>query len=76
MIRAVLACEGREGHFPCKQATPVGVVANGADARRIAKREGWTHKVYNGHVLDLCPACTLRLSLGKLPTIGIDGLAA
>lgn len=76
MIRAVLACEGQEGIFPCKQATPVGVVGTGAEARRIAAQSGWTTKIYNNHVLDLCPACTLRLSLGKLPQINIHGLAS
>lgn len=75
MIRAVLACDGQEGHFPCKQATPTGVVETGAQARRIAARDGWTTKVYAGKVLDLCPACTHRLMLGKI-SVGIDGLAA
>lgn len=75
MIRAVLACDGQEGHFPCKQATPTGVVQTGAQARSIAKRDGWTHKIYAGKVLDLCPACTQRLLLGKFH-VGIDGLAA
>lgn len=75
MIRAVLACDGREGHFPCKQATPTGVVETGAQARRIAGRDGWTHKVYAGKVLDLCPACTQRLAMGKLD-VSITGVAA
>jgi hypothetical protein len=75
VIRAVLACDGREGHFPCKQATPTGVVESGAEARKIAKRDGWTHKLYAGKVLDLCPACTLRLELGKFQ-VTTEGLAA
>jgi len=62
MIRAVLACDGHTTAGPCRQATPVGVVDTGAEARRIAARDGWTTRVqWAGHtVRDLCPACTRR----------------
>jgi hypothetical protein len=39
MIRAVIACGGREGIYPCRQATPVGVVDTGADAS--PRDDGW-----------------------------------
>jgi hypothetical protein len=60
MIRAVIACGGREGIYPCRQATPVGVVDTGAEARRIAARDGWTAVLTGDGVLDLCPACARR----------------
>lgn len=65
MIRAVIACGGNEGVYPCRQATPVGVVETGAEARRIAARDGWTSRVQMNAVLDLCPACTKRRLAGR-----------
>lgn len=65
MIRATLACDGREGMYPCRQAAPVGTPSSGADARRVgAAVHGWTHQVADGQVLDFCPACTRRRAEG------------
>lgn len=68
--RVTLACDGRIGGahgYDCRQATPVGTPADGAEARRVAaKVHGWTTRVHTGGALvastlqDLCPACTRR----------------
>lgn len=67
MIRVVLACDGQEGMFPCRQAAPVGVVETAAEARRVAgKVHGWSTDTFatasdpTYRVHDLCPACTKR----------------
>lgn len=69
-IRAVLSCNGKEGIFDCRQATPVGEVMTGAEARAIAKKiHGWSSvsQSINGgpyHVYDFCYACTKRRAEG------------
>jgi hypothetical protein len=65
-IRAVLSCNGKEGIYDCRQATPVGEVLTAAEARRIAKKiHGWSSQVMPGPeapflVHDFCQACTKR----------------
>lgn len=63
MIRVVIAC-GRDWipGDPCRQATPLGVVAGIADARERAARDGWTVDGDRADALavDVCPACTRR----------------
>jgi hypothetical protein len=66
--RVVLSCDGKEGVFDCRQAIPVGAVMTGVEARRIAKREGWSsalisrpkNGVTRARVEDFCPACTRK----------------
>lgn len=66
--RVVLSCDGMEGSFPCRQAIPVGPVMTGVEARRIAKRDGWSSLpisrdrdgITRLRVEDFCPACTKR----------------
>lgn len=65
-IRVVLSCNGKEGAFDCRQATPVGEVADAREARRVAaKVHGWSSYIAgtsytNYTVFDLCQACTRR----------------
>jgi hypothetical protein len=66
-IRAVLSCNGKEGMYDCRQATPVGEVLTAREARQIAKKiHGWSSVALNlsgvdsGDVLDFCQACTKR----------------
>ena len=66
-IRAVLSCNGREGVYPCRQATPVGEVLTAREARAVAKKiHGWSSDVFYSPnagqvvVLDYCQACTRR----------------
>jgi hypothetical protein len=59
--RVVLACDGMEGMFRCRQAIPVGEVLTGSEARYTAKLYGeWSSRSEAGKILDLCPACTKR----------------
>ena len=65
--RVVLACDGMEGFFECRQAIPVGKVMTGVDARRIAKRDGWSSRLEARpafgmayHAVDYCPSCTRK----------------
>lgn len=66
--RVVLSCDGMGGFYLCRQAIPVGAVMTGVEARRIAKREGWSSEliarprdgVTRHRVEDFCPACTKR----------------
>lgn len=59
--RVVLACDGFEGMFRCRQAIPVGEVLTGSQARHEAKvHGGWTTTLAAGVLLDLCPACARR----------------
>jgi len=66
--RVVLSCNGMEGHFECRQAIPVGAVVTGVEARRIAKREGWSSEliarprdgITRHRVEDFCPSCTRK----------------
>lgn len=66
-IRAVLSCNGMEGAYRCRQATPVGEVLTAREAREVAKKvHGWSHRVtaypptFEYVVEDLCQACTRR----------------
>lgn len=60
-IRAVLSCNGMEGVLPCRQATPVGEVLTGSEARYVARTtHGWSSAVEAGKILDFCQACTKR----------------
>jgi hypothetical protein len=65
-IRAVLSCNGKEGIYDCRQATPVGEVLTASEARRIAKTiHGWSSEIIAGPkapflVHDFCQACTKR----------------
>lgn len=60
-IRAVLSCNGMEGVLPCRQATPVGEVLNGNEARYVARTvHGWSAELVEGQVADFCQACTKR----------------
>lgn len=69
-IRAVLSCNGQEGIYDCRQATPVGEVLTARQAREIAKKiHGWSSEVisFSGGpylVYDFCHACTQRRSGG------------
>lgn len=64
--RVVLSCDGTEGVYPCRQAIPVGAITTGVEARRIAKRDGWSSAlltrprdgVTRSRVEDFCPRCT------------------
>lgn len=59
--RVVLSCDGVWNGFDCRQATPVGAVLTGIEARRIARRMfGWTHRWDGELVRDYCAACTTR----------------
>lgn len=58
--RVVLSCDGREGIYDCRQAIPVGAVLNGAHARHLAGRDGWSAQLTGTAVADFCPACTRR----------------
>jgi hypothetical protein len=69
-IRVVLSCNGREGAYDCRQATPVGEVPSANEARKVAANSGWTyHTVWSKdralNVLDFCPACTKRQELNR-----------
>jgi hypothetical protein len=69
-IRAVLSCNGKEGMYDCRQATPVGEVLTAREAREIAaKIHGWSSYVVDplnlrpattNVVLDFCQSCTKR----------------
>lgn len=65
-IRAVLSCNGQEGIYDCRQATPVGEVLTARQAREIAKKvHGWSSATisFSGGpylVYDFCQACTKR----------------
>jgi hypothetical protein len=64
-IRAVLSCNGKEGIFECRQATPVGEVMTARQAREVAhKIHGWSSEVISTGgpylVFDFCHACTKR----------------
>lgn len=65
-IRAVLSCDGKEGMYDCRQATPVGQVLTAREAREIAKKiHGWSSFAWTPvgktlMVLDFCQACTKR----------------
>ena len=57
--RVVLACDGKEGVFDCRQAIPIGKVLTGVEARRIAKRDGWSSAIDEFLLVhDFCPRCT------------------
>lgn len=63
-IRAVLSCNGMEGAYPCRQATPVGEVLTAAEARAVAKKyHGWSTRIVarapstEYKVEDLCQRC-------------------
>jgi len=59
--RAVISCDGQIGPYDCRQAVPVGIVTNGAQARYEAKVQfGWSSALVAGRILDLCEACTQR----------------
>lgn len=66
--RVVLSCDGKEGVFDCRQAIPVGAILTGVEARRIAKRDGWSSLpisrdrdgVTRLRVEDFCPSCTRK----------------
>jgi hypothetical protein len=65
-IRVVLSCNGKEGMYDCRQATPVGEVMSAREARAIAKKtHGWSSTLAafsrEDSVLDFCPACTKRM---------------
>lgn len=75
-IRAVLACNGREGIYDCRQATPVGEVLTARDAREIAKtihkwssevNVSWDSRSGRGSfvVRDYCQSCTRKRAEGK-----------
>lgn len=64
-IRAVLSCNGKEGMFDCRQATPVGEVLTAREAREVAKKiHHWSSEVISTggpyRVFDFCQACTKR----------------
>lgn len=67
-IRAVLSCNGKEGFYDCRQATPVGEVLTARQAREVAKKvHGWSSQALiipsrdnQVVVLDYCQACTKR----------------
>lgn len=70
-IRVTLSCDGKEGVFDCRQATPCGEVRTAREAREIAKKvHGWSSFVYAPvgteiMVLDFCQACTRRRAEGR-----------
>lgn len=71
-IRAVLSCNGNEGMYECRQATPVGEVLTAREARAVAaKIHGWTSQMYyvpskdTVIVQDYCKSCTKRRLEGK-----------
>lgn len=64
-IRAVISCQGQITAWECRQAIPLGVVANGRQARYEASVRGWSSALIDGQVNDFCPACTRRRLTGR-----------
>lgn len=62
--RVVLSCNGKWNGVDCWNAIPVGQVDTAAEARAIAKKFDWTHRLIayapstTYRVEDLCPRCT------------------
>lgn len=57
-----ISCDGPDEQTDCPTSAAVPIRFGSMTARQVradGRKDGWTRRLRDGHLVDLCPGCTL-----------------